>query len=280
MALPRRFPGSGRRRPAKADLLHHAARDQAAHRMGHQVYLGRPGLLADEHDQVIQPGRRRFDAESVGRDVLMDPPEHALDHVLVRWRHEGGSGLIVEPVDRQGPRKNAPVTGVEQILVLITVHEQLVTLIGHQAQQRPLELIKYRIAVSAGPDMSGPGVEPVKRIVYGDIDSGRRPRIPSHVYNWQPVHAALPGPLRDSSTGLVRPQGFIPNWAVVHLTDNSPGPALATTGGKAGRRRCLRHAEIARIIEVVPPPGLLSSHIWSEGPSSGRDDDRPSGSAG
>src|SRR6185437_11368534 len=149
----------------------------------------------------------RFDAEPVGRDLLMDPPEQALDYVLVRWRHEGGRGLIVKPVDPQRRRVNALVTGFEQVPVLVTVHEQLITLIGHQTQQRPLELVEHRIAVSADPDMSGPGVESVKRIIYGGIDSGRRPRIPSHVYNRQLVHATLPAPFRDSSTGLVRPQG-------------------------------------------------------------------------
>jgi hypothetical protein len=203
----RRFPVPAAGVRQKADLLHHAARDQAAHGVGHQKYPGRPGLLADEHDQVIQSGRCRFDVESVGCDLLMDPPEQALDHVLVRWRHEGGRGLIVEPVDPQGRRGNALVTSVEQVPVLVTVHEQLITLIGHQAQQWPLELVEHRIPVSADPDMSGPGVESVKRVIYGDIDSGRRPGIPSHVHNRQPVHATLPVPFRDSSTGLVRPQG-------------------------------------------------------------------------
>src|SRR5215472_2531367 len=124
----------------------------------------------------------------------MGPPEQALDHILVRWRHEGGRSLIVEPVDPQGCRGNALVPGVEQVPVLVTVHEQLITLVGHQAQQRPLELVEHRIAVSADPDMSGPGVEPVKRIVYLGIDAGRRPRIPSHVHNRQSVHATLPAP--------------------------------------------------------------------------------------
>jgi len=168
-----------------------------------------------------------LNVESVGCDLLMDPPEQALDHVLVRWRHEGGRGLIVEPVDPQGRRGNALVTGVEQVSVLVTVHEQLITLIGHQAQQRPLELVEHRIAVSADPDMSGPGVESVKRIVHGDIDSGSRPGIPSHVYNRQPVHATLPAPFRDSSTGPV-----ISGPPVIIVSRQPSGPAR----GKSRRR--------------------------------------------
>src|SRR5262249_52794452 len=147
-------------------------RDEAAHRVGDEVDLARQvgaGIARPGDDllnEVVEAPGRPLDVEPISGDLPMAPPQRTLDQVLMGLLGKGGSSLIVEPVNPDGRRLSEVGGRIVQDTLLAPVHVDLIALVADQPEERSFELVKGRIAIAANPDMSGPAVKSVERILY------------------------------------------------------------------------------------------------------------------
>ena len=165
----------GRAAMLGGDLLDQATRDQPTHRMGDDddPLVGAVDLLPDQVDQLQQTLGGGLDVESLCRHTLFDIGEQALKDTPMWGRAEGGGRLVVEPVDPDRFRRDAPRRPALQEGLLIAVHQQLVTVIDHQPQHWAFELVELRLVGSVDTDVGRAKVEAVERIIDGCVDPGR-----------------------------------------------------------------------------------------------------------
>ena len=174
-----------------AGLLHHASNDETAHRVSGHEYLVGAGLLADGEDQVVQTLGRLLDVEAIGGDPIVQAFPDTLEQTFVlRRRHEGGRGLVVEPVHPQRRVRDRAVLGAVQVLALVASNEEPVVLIGDEPEHGALELVEHRVPVTANSHMGRPEVEAIERVVNLAVDAGCGSGVPTHIHDRESVHEA------------------------------------------------------------------------------------------
>jgi hypothetical protein len=199
----------GSRRPRLAvvrglrDLLQHAARDQPAHAVRHQVDLRRARLRQDLLDEVIHPGRRALNVEPGRGHLPLDVVEQTTKERPLGRSGEGIRGRVVEAVDpdRSLSIAQPPVRDGVQVGVLPAPDEHLVPLVHHQPQHRAFELVELRVAVPVDTNVRSARVEPVERVVDRRVDPGGGSRVTADVDDRKLAHE----PSSISCAGEQRP---------------------------------------------------------------------------
>ncbi len=123
--------------------------------MGDHIHFlcARPG--SDLLYEVVQADRRVLDIEPVGSDLLAAQGKQSLGEILVRRRLEGGGGLVIEPVDPQRRRIQCCLRiRIVEDLLLAATDVDFVPFVSYQPDQRALELVESRGAISVHADMS------------------------------------------------------------------------------------------------------------------------------